>query len=141
MSATASKFVPTHSYLRLVREFALRPIRNDREYKAATVVMERLAIRGEDHLDAGERDYLDALDEFISSYDRNALAGRPLRGTPGRRLRSLMEDAAITPRDLERILGCGHSLVSLVLGGKRQLSKNNIRTLAKHFRLSADYFL
>jgi len=141
MSATTSKFAPMDSYLRLVREFPLRPIRNDGEYKAATAVMERLAIRGESGLDRGERDYLDGLDEFISAYDKRALSDRPRRGTPRQRLRSLMEDSGTTPRNLEKILRCGHSLVSLVLSGKRELSKDNIRALAKHFKLSADYFL
>jgi antitoxin component HigA of HigAB toxin-antitoxin module len=103
--------------------------------------MERLAIRGESGLDRGERDYLDGLDEFISAYDKRALSDRPRRGTPRQRLRSLMEDSGTTPRNLEKILRCGHSLVSLVLSGKRELSKDNIRALAKHFKLSADYFL
>jgi antitoxin component HigA of HigAB toxin-antitoxin module len=53
----------------------------------------------------------------------------------------LLEDTATTPRNLEKILRCGHSLVSLVLSGKRELSKENVRALAKHFKLSADYFL
>jgi antitoxin component HigA of HigAB toxin-antitoxin module len=103
--------------------------------------MQRLAVRGEDALDQGERDYLDGLDEFISSYDRQAVKNWPRRGTPRSRLRSLLNDTATTARDLERILQCSRSLVSLVLSGKRELSKDNIRALAKHFRLSADYFL
>jgi antitoxin component HigA of HigAB toxin-antitoxin module len=138
MTATLA---PSDSYFRLVREFPLRPIRNDRQYKAATAVMERLAVRGEDALDAGERDYLDGLDQFISTYDREALANRPRRGTLRVRLRSLLNDTGTTPRDLEKILHCGHSLVSLVLAGKRELSKDNVRALARHFKLSADYFL
>lgn len=141
MSTTTSKFTPLDSYLDLVREFPLRPIRNDIEYKAATAVMERLAVQGEDALDAGQRDYLDGLDEFISAYDQRALIDRPRRGTPRQRLRSLMRDTGATPRNLEKILRCGHSLVSLVLSGKRELSKDNVRALAKHFKLSADYFL
>ena len=141
MTATTSKFAPPDSYLKLIGEFPLRPIRNDGEYKAATSVMERLAIRGEDALDAGERDYLDGLDQFISSYDQKALTDRPRRRSPRRRLQSLMEDTATTPRDLEKILHCGHSLVSLVLSGKRELSKDNVLALARHFKLSADYFL
>jgi antitoxin component HigA of HigAB toxin-antitoxin module len=141
MSTATSKFAPMGSYLRLVGEFPLRPIRDDVEYKAATAVMERLAIRGEDGLDRGERDYLDGLDEFISAYDKRVLIDRPRRGTPRQRLRSLIEDTDTTPRDLEKILRCGHSLISLVLSGKRELSKDNIRALAKHFKLSADYFL
>jgi HTH-type transcriptional regulator / antitoxin HigA len=141
MSTIASKFGPTDGYVKLIRQFPLRPIRSDAEYKAAMAVMERLAVRGEDDLNAGERDYLDGLDEFISAYDQRALIDRPRRGTVRQRLRSLMEDTATTPRDLERILRRGHSLVSLVLSGKRELSKDNVRALAKHFKLSADYFL
>jgi HTH-type transcriptional regulator/antitoxin HigA len=141
MSTTTTNFAPSDSYLKLIREFPLRPLRNDREYKAAVAVMERLAVRGEAALDAGERDYLDGLDEFISGYDQKALARRSHRGTPRQRLRSLLDDTATTPGDLQRILGCGHSLVSLVLSGKRELSKPNIRALSRHFKISADFFL
>ena len=52
-----------------------------------------------------------------------------------------MQDTATTPRDLEKILCCGHSLVSLMLSGKRAMSKENIKALAKHSQLGADYFL
>jgi len=141
MSTATHRFTPPDSYLTLIRQFPLRPIRNDDEYKAATAAMERLAVRGEAGLDAGQRDYLDGLDEFISAYDQRTLTDRPHRGTPRQRLRSLIQDTATTPRDLQRILRCGHSLVSLVLSGKRELSKDNVRALAKHFKLSADYFL
>ncbi|HZK82814.1 MAG TPA: helix-turn-helix domain-containing protein [Humisphaera sp.] len=141
MSAAISKFAPAGSYLKLIGEFPLRPLRNEREYKAARAVMERLAVRGEDGLDEGERDYLDGLDEFISNYDQDALTDRPRRGTPHQRLRSLLEDSSTSPEDLEKILRCSRSLVSLMLSGKRELSKDNIRALARHFKLSADYFL
>jgi HTH-type transcriptional regulator/antitoxin HigA len=141
MNTTINKFAPAGSYLSLIGQFPLRPIRNEREYKAAKSVMERLAVRGEENLDTGERDYLDGLDEFILAYDRDAWTDRPRRGTPRQRLRSLVTDSTTTPRELEKILHCGHSLVSMLLSGKRELSKDNIRALAKHFKLSADYFL
>ena len=141
MTAAISHFVPAPSYLKLVRAFPLRPIRSDREYKAATAVMTHLVVRGEDDLDSGERDYLDALDAFISIYDNADRAPRRLRGTPQQRLRSLMEDSATTRHDLAKLLHCSDSLVSLILSGRRELSKENIRTLAGHFKLSADYFL
>lgn len=141
MSTTTHEFAPPDSYLKLVRKFPLRPIRNEREYKAAAAVMERLAVRGENDLDEGERDYLDGLDEFISAYDQKAWTDRPRRGTPRQRLRSLVDDTGTAPRELAKILRCGHSLVSLLLSGKRELSKDNVRALARHFKLSADYFL
>jgi antitoxin component HigA of HigAB toxin-antitoxin module len=141
MSTFTSKYAPKENYLRLIGLFPLRPVRNKSEYKVAKAVMERLALRGEADLDAGERDYLDGLDEFIAAYDQSAWTDRPRRGTPRKRLRSLMADSGTTPGDLQKILRCGHSLVSLLLSGKRELSKDNVRALAKHFRLSADYFL
>ena len=141
MSAITAKFFPTASYLKLIAKFPLRPLRSEAEYKAATAIMEKLAVRGEDNLDQGERDYLDGLDEFISAYDQNVWADRPRRGSPRKLLQSLLKDSENTPHDLQKILRCGHSLVSLLLSGKRELSKDNIRALAKHFKLSADYFL
>jgi HTH-type transcriptional regulator/antitoxin HigA len=141
MTVATTKFAPTGSYLKLVRRFPLRPIRSEEEYKAATAVMEELALRGEDNLDPGQRDYLDALDEFIASHDRKALAVRPRRGTPGQRMRSIMNDSGTTAKEMEAILSCSRSLVSLILSGKRELSKDNIRALANYFKLSADYFL
>jgi antitoxin component HigA of HigAB toxin-antitoxin module len=141
MSTITRGFAPSDSYLQLIAAFPLRPLRNKREYKAARAAMERLAVRGEDALDEGQRDYLDGLDEFISLYDQNALTERPRRGTPRQRLRSLLRDSTTTPADLEKILHCSRSLVSLMLSGKRELSKDNIRALAKYFKLSADYFL
>jgi HTH-type transcriptional regulator / antitoxin HigA len=141
MSVIATKFSPPASYLRLVSKFPLRPIRTESEYNAAKAVMEKLAVRGEQCLDEGERDYLDGLDQFISAYDENVRTDLPRRRSPSQRLHSLVEDSGLTSRELQKILRCGHSLVSMLLSGKRELSKDNIRTLAKHFRLSADYFL
>jgi mRNA interferase HigB len=57
------------SYFKLVRRFPLRRIRNEAEYDAAVEVMNALVMRGEDALDAGERDYLEALATFVSQYD------------------------------------------------------------------------
>jgi HTH-type transcriptional regulator/antitoxin HigA len=74
MSNKTGKFPVADSYLKLICEFPLRPIRNDAEYDAAFAVMEKLAVRGEDDLNNGERDYLDPLDEFIAAYDRKHFA-------------------------------------------------------------------
>ena len=59
----------TDSYMDLVRELSLRPIRNEAEYDRATVVLHRLAVLGEKKLNAGQSDYLDALSVFIEKYD------------------------------------------------------------------------
>lgn len=135
------RFAATDAYMELVRQFPLRPIRRESDYKAALQVMRQLAVIDESQLDAGQRDYLDALDEFISAYDRQSGALRVRRGPMHMRLKHLLQDSGKSPSDLEKILRCGRTLVSLLLNGKRELSKENIRSLSRYFKLSADYFL
>src|SRR6476660_3792352 len=71
------------SYFKLVRNFPLRPIRDEAEYDAAVAVMEKLAISGEGSLDPEESDHLDALSTFISRYDDEKL---PLQTTIASRM-------------------------------------------------------
>jgi hypothetical protein len=62
------------------------------------------------------------------------------RGTPLQRLQYLAEQAGLSASDLGRLLG-NRGMGSLLLTGKRGLSKTHIRTLAQHFKVRADYFL
>jgi HTH-type transcriptional regulator / antitoxin HigA len=130
---------PPASYLELVREFSLRPIENQAEYEAASAVLDRLAVRGEDGLDAGERDYLDALSLFIEAYD-DEHAAIPDGGTPLENLKLLMQANQMKTTDLGNLLG-NRGLASLVLNGKRELSKAHIRLLADRFKVSPAMFL
>ncbi len=134
------KFKVADSYLALIHQFPLDPIRNDDEYGAATSVMEQLAVRGEDDLDDGERDYLDALDEFVSAYDRIHV-DLDDNSTPLERLKYILAQSETSPAAMKQILGCSQSLVSMIVNGDRELSKENIRVLAAHFCLDAGYFL
>ncbi len=43
--------------------------------------------------------------------------------------------------DLSRILGTSRNLGAMILRGERQLTLAHVRTLAKHFSVSADLFL
>lgn len=43
--------------------------------------------------------------------------------------------------DLGRLLGGGTGLASLIVNGKRELSKANIRKLAEHFHVSPALFI
>jgi plasmid maintenance system antidote protein VapI len=52
-----------------------------------------------------------------------------------------MEHSEITPTRLAKVLGCSQPLVSLILSGKRDLSKANAEKLARQFRLDVGYFL
>jgi HTH-type transcriptional regulator/antitoxin HigA len=61
------KEVPS-DYLRLVRQFPLRPLRGDKDYDAAAALLDILV--GRAHLTNGQQDYLDALTTFVEAYDR-----------------------------------------------------------------------
>lgn len=126
-------------FLDLVRQFPLRPVRTKREYAAATKMMEKLAVRGEDDLDKDELDYLDVLTDLVEAYD-TAHYPEPDEGTPLERLKALLEESGTSTADLGRLLG-NSGLASQILLGRRELSKAHIRILSRHFKLDAGYFL
>jgi HTH-type transcriptional regulator/antitoxin HigA len=129
----------THEeYAALVRKFPPRPIHNARQYDATVAVMNKLAIRNEDSLSPAEHDYLDALATFVEQYDQRHL--EQVEMTPLERLQYVVEQAGMSASDLGRLLG-NRGLGSLLLTGKRELSKTHIRALAEHFKLSAGYFI
>ena len=43
--------------------------------------------------------------------------------------------------DLARLLGVHRTLGAMILRGERRLALNHVRTLARHFGVSADVFL
>ena len=59
---------------------------------------------------------------------------------PHQRLQYLVKEAGLSASDLGRLLG-NRGMGSVFLTGKRGLSKTNIRKLAEHFKVRADYFL
>ena len=97
-----------------------------------------LAMAGHD-LTADQDDYLAVLTDQILKYDAEHDA--PVkRGSVLQRLRYLVEQAGLSASDLGRLLG-NRGLGSLLLTGKRQLSKTHIRKLVAHFKVRAEYFL
>ncbi len=53
----------------------------------------------------------------------------------------LIEQSGLTAKKFAKLLGCSAMLVSLMLSGKRELSKANVVTLARHFKVDAVYLL
>jgi HTH-type transcriptional regulator/antitoxin HigA len=128
-------------YLKLVRRFPLRPIRSEAEYDRAVAVLKELIARADDGLSPGETDYADALGHFVGTYDAAHYSLQHELLTPLERLKYLMQQHGMKTADLGRLLGSGQGQASLILNGKRELSKANIRTLASHFKVSAALFL
>ena len=139
MSSTRQKSKPApDDYLRLVRDFPLKPIRSPRELEAAIDKLTELTLGGE-MLRAGEHDYRDALAILVAEYEQNH-AGLQLHTTPLQRLQFLVRESGMTVNQLGEIVG-SQPMASLILSGKRELSKANIRAIAGYFKVNPGYFL
>lgn len=124
------------AYIALIHAFPLRPLRSDRDLDDAIAMTHRLLDRSD--LSDAERDYLDVLGSLIEAYEDEHVPIPPVTGVEA--LRHLMEENGLTQRDLIPLLGT-RSVVSEVLNGNRNLSKNHIKALSAHFGLPADVFL
>lgn len=131
----------TDDYLDLVRRFPLRPIRTDADYDQAVEILSSLVGRADDGLTPGERDYADALGQFVGTYDDAHYPIQHELKTPLARLKYLMQEQGLSTTALGELLGSGQGQASLILNGRRELSKANIRILADHFKVSAALFL
>ena len=138
-TSTGRRRRDANRYLELVKRFPLRPIRTKREYAAASIVIDELAVRGEDDLNNDELDYLDVLTDLVEAYDERMWQA-PIARTPKERLKALMDEAGMSTADLGRLLG-NSGLASQILLGRRELSKAHIRILSRHFKIGAGYFL
>ena len=127
-------------YMELVRAFPLRPIRTEDEYRRASEVLDQLVVRGEDAITSEERDYLETFELLIRAYDEAHFHMALERRTPLQRVKYLMKESGMSTADLGRLLG-NRGLASLILSGKRQLSKSHIRKLGDHFGLDPGYFI
>jgi HTH-type transcriptional regulator / antitoxin HigA len=131
-------FRASDSYLRCVKQFALRPVKTKEEYQAAVEVLGHLAMRQD--LDEGARDYLSALSQFIGDYERHKCRRATAGMKPLDVLRYLMEENDMSTTDLGYVMG-SRGLASEVLNGKRGLSKTIIRRLAERFAVDPGVFL
>ena len=130
---------PAPAYLALIDIFPLRPLRSERDYDAAVMVLEPLAVRPEGSLHPGEQDYLDTLTMLVEAYDQEHHAFDTEERDPLALLKYMMAESGMTQADLGRLLG-NRSLASLILNGHRRLSKTHIRKLAAHFKVSPALF-
>lgn len=138
MSSATSAKLDRH-YLKLVRQFPLRPIRNKRELDRAMKLAGHLATYDEGTLPPGEQDYLDALTVFVEDYQRRHPAEMP-EVTPLAMLKHLMEEHQMSITDLGGVIG-SQSNASLILSGKRTISKRVLRLLSQHFGVAPHVFL
>lgn len=142
-AALSRAFRPPADYIALVRRLPLRPIRSRAGHQAALRTIAQLTAKGDDRLTAGQVDYLGALGRFVADYEHEHVMGELTggrRATPLEVLRHLMESRGMTPAQLGDVLG-SRPAATMVLKGRRELSKAHIRVAAAHFCVSPAVFL
>lgn len=127
------------SYLALMGEFPLRPIKSGAEYDRAARIIHRLALR-EGQLNKGEEAYLEVLEALVERYDR---VHHPIDAavSPTRALRILVEQASMTVTELGAILGSKGAASELLSGKRKEPSKSQIARLCARFKVDASAFL
>lgn len=130
-------------YLDLIHRYPLRPIRSEAEYQQAMEIYRELGDRAEaGSISAGESDYLDVLVKLTRDYDQkhSSLLKNRKKTPPLVMLRHMVKESGMNTVSLGKLVG-GSGQASLILQGKRELSKANIRTLAEHFGVSPALFI
>jgi HTH-type transcriptional regulator/antitoxin HigA len=125
------------AYLALIRRLPLRPIRTEDELDAAFAMIDELTDR--DDLSAAEADYLDVLGNEVER-DEDQHVEMP-RVSDAEMLHSLMEEKGASQADVVRGSGISKTVLSLVLNGKRDLTREHIESLSRYFGVSPAVFL
>ncbi len=121
------------SYLELIQAFPLVSIASDEHLEAASDTVDQLMAKG--RLDHGEDMYLDALSDLIATFEDRHHDIEP--ASDADMLRHLLESKGVTQTEVCSATGLPKSSLSEVLSGKKQFSRQMIRSLANYFHVDA----
>lgn len=121
----------------LVRLYPPRAIRDGVDYRNAQEWIDRLT--GLPSLTLGQDEYLDTLATLFHAYEEQHHSLITADLGPVDTLKFLMAENGMTASDLGRLL-CDRAGSAKILNGKRDLSKDQIRLLAEHFKVSPGLF-
>ena len=125
------------AYLALIRRFPLRPVRTDAELDMAAAIIDELTDR--DDLSSTESDYLDVLGDLVEKYEDEHVEMPHV--SDAEMLRSLMDEKGVSQADVVRGTGISKTVLSLVLHGKRDLTREHIEVLSTYFGVNPAAFL
>jgi HTH-type transcriptional regulator/antitoxin HigA len=108
------------------------------DYANVVEVTDAMALWNDD-FSRDQADYFDLLCSLIEEYDSKNIQWPKVTGLD--MLKHLQEAKGMSAADLSRLLGGSRNLGAMILRGERKLTLNHVRTLARHFRVSADLFL
>ena len=124
-------------YAGLCRLLTPRPIHDKADSDNVTEITDAMAGH---KLTADQEDYFDLLCRLIEDSEKEQ--GLPAPKASGLDvLKHLLEAHNMTAADLARLLDVHRTHGAMILRGERQLTVAHVRTLAKHFNVSADLFI
>jgi HTH-type transcriptional regulator/antitoxin HigA len=124
------------NYIGLCKILAPRPIRDSVEFQNVTEIADAMA--GHDFT-PDQEDYFDLLCLLIEDYEKDMV--KPPKVTALEMIQHLLDAHDMNATDLARLLGVHRTLGGMILRGERKLTLNHVRTLARHFYVSADLFI
>ena len=119
------------AYEVLLVEYKPRPIRTESEYRRSRRALERLM---KPHPSRGESELIELMALLIEQYESMKYATPHLPAA--KILDHLMESRRLSRAELARATGIPRSTITNILTGRRELSKANIRVLARYFGVS-----
>lgn len=125
-------------YGRLLAKASPRVIATDRERDRAVAIVESLMEKGERNMTPEEDALLSLVTNLIRDYEAGAYPPRG-RSKPHQMVAFLLEQRGLSSKDLWPVIG-SKGRVSEILSGKRDISKEQAKTLAEFFRVRADVF-
>src|SRR2546422_11759767 len=123
-------------YARLCRILTPRPIHDKVEFQNVTEITDAMAGH---NLTADQEDYFDLLCRLIEDYEKERVDAPKVTGLEA--LQHLLDAHGMSAADLARLLRVHRTLGAMILRGERKLTLNHVRTVARHFGVSADVFL
>ncbi len=136
-SGPAASGAVDKKYLALIRRFSLRPIRTDAELDGASAIIDALTVRHD--LSSAEADYLDVLGDLVEKYEDEHVEMPQV--SDAQMLWSLMDEKRVSQADVVRGAGISKTVLSLILHGKRDLTRQHIEALARYFGVNPATFL
>lgn len=122
-------------YAGLCRVFLPRPIHDSVEYANVAEITDAMAVWG-DEFSRDQADYFELLCSLIEEYDLKNVTWPRVTGVDI--LKHLLDEQNLSAADLSRLLGGSRNLGAMILRGDRKLTLNHVRTLSRHFGISAD---
>jgi HTH-type transcriptional regulator/antitoxin HigA len=136
--AQADSEAPDLAFEKLLIAHRPSAIRTEEENDRALRALSEILSGGEENLNEAERKFVELLSTLIADFERSAY--RFPRAAPADILRALMRARGMQPRDLWDVFG-SKGVTSEVLRGKRGISKERAKILARVFGVSADLFI